>query len=103
MSTTETAAADSTAVISAHVSAVWADDVLPMLHDYIRIPCVSQAFDPDWKAHGHQDAATEMIRAWCAARDIAGLTVEVMELPGLSPLIVAVRELRSSAGVAPGQ
>lgn len=36
-----------------------------------RIPCVSQAFDPDWKAHGHQDAATEMIRTWCAARNIA--------------------------------
>lgn len=92
MSTTETSIgtpSDSAAVIAAHVTAVWADDVLPMLHDYIRIPCVSQAYDPDWKANGHQDAATEMIRAWCAGRNIAGLTVEVMELPGLSPLIVA--------------
>jgi acetylornithine deacetylase/succinyl-diaminopimelate desuccinylase-like protein len=76
-------------IISGHVTAVWAADVLPMLHDYIRIPCVSQAFDPDWKAHGHQDRATEMIRAWCAARAIVGLTVEVIELPGRSPLIVA--------------
>ncbi|MEQ1701361.1 MAG: M20/M25/M40 family metallo-hydrolase [Ilumatobacteraceae bacterium] len=76
-------------IIHQHVTAVWADDVLPQLHDYIRIPCVSQSFDPDWKAHGHQDQATEMIRAWCAARDIAGLTVEVIELPGRSPLIVA--------------
>jgi acetylornithine deacetylase/succinyl-diaminopimelate desuccinylase-like protein len=76
-------------VIADHVSAVWADDVLPMLHDYISIPCVSQAYDPDWKANGHQDRATEMIRAWCAARDIAGLTVEVLELPGRSPLIIA--------------
>ena len=92
MSTTETSAgspADPAAVIAAHVGAAWADDVLPMLHDYIAIPCVSQAYDPDWKANGHQDAATEMIRAWCAARAIAGLTVEVLELPGLSPLIVA--------------
>lgn len=76
-------------LIADHVSGVWADDVLPTLHDYIRIPCVSQAFDPDWKVHGHQDAATELIRAWCAARAIAGLTVEVHELPGRSPLIVA--------------
>ena len=55
-------------VIADHVATVWADDVLPMLHDYIRIPCVSQSFDPEWKAHGFQDQATEMIRAWCAAR-----------------------------------
>ena len=54
--------------IHEHVDKVWADDILPSLHDYIRIPCVSQAFDPDWKVHGHQDAATELIRAWCAAR-----------------------------------
>ncbi|MCY7297637.1 MAG: M20/M25/M40 family metallo-hydrolase, partial [Ilumatobacteraceae bacterium] len=86
----------SNTVIAEHVAAVWADDVVPMLHDYIRIPCVSQAFDPDWKAHGFQDAATEMIRAWCAARAIAGLTVEVHELPGRSPLIVA--EIPAFAG-----
>ncbi len=84
-----TTASDADTTIAQHVGAVWADDVLPMLHDYIRIPCVSQAYDPDWKTHGHQDRATEMIRAWCAARTIAGLTVEVLELPGRSPLIVA--------------
>ncbi|MDP2290616.1 MAG: M20/M25/M40 family metallo-hydrolase [Actinomycetota bacterium] len=84
-----TTASDADTTIAQHVGAVWADDVLPMLHDYIRIPCVSQAYDPDWKAHGHQDRATEMIRQWCAARSIAGLTVEVLELPGRSPLIVA--------------
>ncbi len=76
-------------VIAGHVGTVWANDVLPMLHDYIRIPCVSLAFDPDWKAHGYLDQAVEMIRAWSAARTIAGLTVEVHELPGRSPLIVA--------------
>ena len=89
MSAAETAIAE-------HVAAVWADDVVPMLHDYIRIPCISQAFDPDWKAHGFQDQATEMIRAWCAARTIAGLKVDVHELPGRSPLIVA--EIPAFAG-----
>jgi len=76
-------------VIAAHVTQVWADDILPQLHDYIRIPCVSEAYDPDWKAHGHMDRAVELIRTWCAARNVAGLTVEVHELPGRSPLILA--------------
>ena len=80
---------DANAVMAEHVGNVWADDVLPMLHDYIRIPCVSLAYDPDWKAHGYLDQAIEMIRDWCAARKIAGLSVEVHELPGRSPLIVA--------------
>lgn len=74
--------------ISAHVDAVWADDVLPSLMDYIRIPCVSVQFDPDWKANGYLDQAVEHVRAWCAARDIVGLTVDVFELPGRTPLIL---------------
>ena len=75
--------------LSQHVRQVWADEIVPELCAYIAIPCVSCDYDPDWKAHGHIDRAVEQIRSWCAGRTIAGLTVEVMELPGLSPLIVA--------------
>jgi acetylornithine deacetylase/succinyl-diaminopimelate desuccinylase-like protein len=70
-----------------HVARAWSADILPSLCDYIRIPALSADFDPDWKTHGHLDEAVELIRAWCAARPIAGLTVEVMELPGRTPLI----------------
>ena len=45
----------------------WDDDILPTLHDYIRIPNVSPAFDAAWAEHGHMAAAVELIRAWCAA------------------------------------
>ena len=34
------------------------------------------------------DRAVELIRDWCAARTIAGLTVEVHELPGRTPVIL---------------
>ncbi len=81
--------ADSAAAITAHVDRVWHDDIVPTLMDYIAIPCVSLAYDPQWRAHGHLDQAIELIRAWCAARTIAGLTVEVVELPGRTPVIVA--------------
>ena len=46
------------------------------------------AYDPDWVAHGHMEAAVEMIRGWCAARPIDGLTVDVQRIPGRSPVIV---------------
>jgi acetylornithine deacetylase/succinyl-diaminopimelate desuccinylase-like protein len=71
-----------------HVDRVWTDEIVPALHDYIAIPNVSLAFDPQWREHGHMDRAVELIRAWCAARDVAGLTIEVRELPGRTPLIV---------------
>ncbi len=75
-------------VVQQHVDHVWDTDVLPSLMEYIRIPCVSVHFDPDWRAHGHLDQAIEHIRTWCAGRDIAGLSVEVLELPGRTPLIL---------------
>jgi acetylornithine deacetylase/succinyl-diaminopimelate desuccinylase-like protein len=72
-----------------HVDRVWEADVLPTLQEYIRIPNVSPAFDPDWEASGHMDRAVELVRAWMAARPINGLTVTVERLPGRTPLILA--------------
>ena len=71
--------------IADHVDRVWTDDILPALHDYIAIPNVSVAYDPDWREHGHMDRAVELIRAGARTRTIAGLTVEVHELPGRTP------------------
>ena len=70
-----------------HSASVWRDEIVPALHDYIRIPAVSAVFDPDWAAHGHIAAAVALIRDWCAQRDVDGLTIDVCELPGRSPLI----------------
>jgi acetylornithine deacetylase/succinyl-diaminopimelate desuccinylase-like protein len=77
-----------TSTLIAHVDRVWTDEIVPALKDYIAIPNVSVLFDPQWREHGHMARAVELIRAWCAARAIVGLTVEVHELPGLTPLIL---------------
>ena len=72
-----------------HIQRVWADDIVPALSDYISIPALSPDFDADWKASGHLDAAVDLIHRWCGARRINGLSVEVMELPGRTPLLIA--------------
>jgi acetylornithine deacetylase/succinyl-diaminopimelate desuccinylase-like protein len=74
--------------VTDHIDRAWTDEVLPALHEYIAIPNVSLAYDPAWREHGHMDRAVELIRAWCSARHVAGLSVEVTELPGRTPLIV---------------
>lgn len=70
------------------IAAAWDTDVIDRLIEFIAIPNVSPAFDRDWAEHGYMATAVELVRAWCAAQPIDGLTVEVRELPGRTPLIV---------------
>ncbi len=79
---------DSDTLVTDHVTRVWGDDVLPEICDYISIPNVSKAYEPEWKSLGHMDRAVEHVRRWCTGRKIANLSIEVVELPGLTPLIV---------------
>lgn len=71
-----------------HVDREWDESILPTLCEYIRVPNVSVAFDPQWDEHGHMRRAVDLVSAWCRQRRIAGLTLEVNELPGRTPLIV---------------
>ncbi len=74
-----------------HVDQLWDDDILPVLHDYIRIPNVSVAYDAAWQEAGHMARATELLRQWCERRvseSLPGATVEVHELEGRTPLLL---------------
>lgn len=73
--------------ISRFVAARWDDEVVPRLVEYIRIPNKSPVFDADWAVHGYMDAAVELMQAWARAQPIAGMSVEVVRLPGRTPLI----------------
>ncbi len=74
--------------VSTRVDSMWEDDILPVLHDYVRIPALSTAFDAEWEANGHLDDAIELARSWCASRPIDDMTVEVVRLPGRTPLLL---------------
>jgi acetylornithine deacetylase/succinyl-diaminopimelate desuccinylase-like protein len=67
----------------------WSDDIISQLGDHITIPALSPAFDAGWEATGHLRAAVEQVRAWIADRPVEGLQVEVHELEGRTPVIVA--------------
>ena len=73
--------------ITDHCNDVW-DDIVPVLHDYIAIPNVSPDFDPDWRANGFMAEAVDLIAGWCRSRSIPGMTLEVHELDGRTPMIV---------------
>lgn len=67
--------------------ATWDGDIEPTLVSYIRVPALSSAFDPDWATHGHLDAVVDAAAAWASGRVIAGLSVEVVRLPGRTPVL----------------
>lgn len=67
----------------------WDADILPALADYIAIPCLSPAFDPDWAASGHMDRAAESMAQWARgsldrqlpfARDTQPVNADIGEL-----------------------
>ena len=66
---------------------VWMDSILPTITEYVRIPNKSPNFDPDWVAHGHMDRAVALAEAWCRAHAPKGMALEVVRLPGRTPLI----------------
>lgn len=76
-----------TARLKQHIDDVWDRSIVPALCDYIRIPNKSVNFDPQWEAHGHMDRAAELMRAWCEAHALPGMKVELMRLPGRTPLL----------------
>jgi acetylornithine deacetylase/succinyl-diaminopimelate desuccinylase-like protein len=72
------------------VNRAWDDEILPILVDYIKIPNKSPEFDRDWAAHGYMDQAVDLLAGW-ARKKIAGFpgaTLEVVRLPGRTPLVV---------------
>ena len=73
---------------AAHVDDAWSDGVVDAIEEFISIPNVSPAFDAGWRDHGHMDRAVQLVRDWCGFRQIDGLTVEVHELAGRTPVIV---------------
>jgi acetylornithine deacetylase/succinyl-diaminopimelate desuccinylase-like protein len=71
----------------ARIDRQWDDEIVPQLIDYIRIPAKSPHFDPQWREHGHIDAAVEQARRWVEAQRIEGLKLEVVRLEGRTPVL----------------
>jgi acetylornithine deacetylase/succinyl-diaminopimelate desuccinylase-like protein len=83
--------------LTRHIDTTWDESIVPTLSEYIRIPNKSPHFDPDWAKHGHMDRAAELMRRWCEAHALPGMKIEIVRLPGRTPLLFI--EVPASAGV----
>ena len=71
------------------VDPFWDDSILPSITEYIRIPNKSPHFDPQWVEHGYMEDAVTLMVAWATPQlaGFPGATLEVVRLPGRTPLI----------------
>jgi len=77
---------NSTTLISA-ISGQWDAEIVPQLTDYIRVPAKSPHFDSAWEANGHIERVIRLAEAWVRKQRVRGLTLEIVHLPGRTPLL----------------
>ncbi|HMI87676.1 MAG TPA: M20 family metallopeptidase [Polyangiaceae bacterium] len=73
--------------ITRFISSIWDEQIVPRLVEYIKIPNQSPMFDAKWAEHGYMDQAVALMEQWARAQPIAGMKLEVVRLPGRTPLI----------------
>jgi acetylornithine deacetylase/succinyl-diaminopimelate desuccinylase-like protein len=86
MNDTATPVLDSQAVLS-QVTEKWDSDIVRQLTSYVEIPAKSPGFDPDWAKHGLLETVARNAAAWVEAQKVEGLKLEIVRLPGRTPLI----------------
>ena len=87
-----------TATLESRTAAQWDEEIVPQLTDYIRVPAKSPHFDPQWDANGHIERVVRQAEAWVRAQPVAGLVVEVVRLPGRTPVLFFEVPSRGTAG-----
>jgi len=62
-------------------------DALPTLTEYATIPCLSPAFDSNWRESGHIDRAVDLLSEWVSQRQFKDAEVVVHRLEGRTPVL----------------
>ena len=83
----EGGAPDQATAIAAFCDRAWDEAIIPSLVDYIAIPAKSPMFDAEWQSHGHIERVIRDAAQWVERQAVAGLKLEVVRLPGRTPVI----------------
>ena len=69
------------------VTQSWDSSILKELTSYIEIPAKSPSFDSNWEANGYLDTVLRQTAEWIEAQKVAGLRLEILRLPGRTPVL----------------
>src|SRR5215831_16109523 len=76
-----------TAKAADRIARQWDSEIVPTLVDYVRVPAKSPHFDAQWAQNGHIERVIGMAEAWVRRQPVRGLTVEIVRLPGRTPVL----------------
>ena len=92
---------DEASALGAFATRRWDEAIVPALTDYIAIPAKSPMFDPDWVNNGFIERVVRDAASWVESRKVPGLTLEVVRLPGRTPVIFFEIDASSGRRAAP--
>jgi len=81
-----------------HVTRAWNGSIVQRLSDYIAVPAKSPMFDADWFAHGYLESVVRHTAQWIEEQKVEGLSLEVVRLPGRTPVLFFDVAATRSAG-----
>ena len=76
-----------TANLAQHTALQWDTGIVPALRDYIAVPAKSPAFDAQWQANGYLERVLQDAASWIIAQRVPGLRLEIIRLPGQTPVL----------------
>ncbi|QHI98812.1 M20/M25/M40 family metallo-hydrolase [Xylophilus rhododendri] len=84
--------------LQSEIAAQWDGDIVRQVSDYIAVPAKSPGFDKDWAAAGYIDRVVRDAAEWVGRQKVEGLTLEIVRLPGRTPVLFF--EVAASSGDA---
>ena len=73
--------------LQAYVDEKWDGQIIPSLTTYIEIPAKSPSFDADWEKNAYIERVIRDAAQWVESQKIPGLQLEIVRLPGRTPVI----------------
>ena len=74
-------------------------NLTPTIADFIRIPNQSRAYDAEWATNGLQQKACHFCIDWAKKLNIEGLTLELIEDEGRTPVVLGIVDVKDKPTV----
>ena len=78
---------DEATALAEFTARTWDEEIVPAITNYIAIPAKSPMFDADWQANGFLERVVTDAARWVEGKNVAGLKLEVVRIPGRTPVI----------------
>lgn len=74
--------------VQSFIHSKWDAEVVPTLAEYIKVPNLSPAFDPEFSTNGLQEEAMALLTGWLKLQPVKGMSWELLEEKGKTPFLV---------------